>query len=122
MPSFQEDGKKISSLSVFCDRPDWLDLWAEIEITDMFDKLKPEMENERNWSTKIQGGVVSGSEDYKSPAISSAFLRRLSSVVDRSRSVPTNYLRSRFLSDCLVYLLYANLWIVYFSDAKKPRA
>ncbi|GMQ10565.1 hypothetical protein CsSME_00053515 [Camellia sinensis var. sinensis] len=97
LPSFQEDGKKISSLSVFCDRPDWLDLWAEIEITDMFDKLKPEMENERNWSTKIEGGVVSGSEDYKSPAISSAFLRRLSSVVDRSRSVPTIYLRSRFI-------------------------
>ncbi|KAI7986985.1 RINT1-like protein MAG2 [Camellia lanceoleosa] len=97
LPSFQEDGKKICSLSVFCDRPDWLDLWAEIEITDMFDKLKPEMENERNWSTKIQGGVVSGPEDYKSPAISSAFLRRLSSVVDRSRSLPTIYLRSRFI-------------------------
>ncbi|THF93885.1 hypothetical protein TEA_029810 [Camellia sinensis var. sinensis] len=66
---------------------------SQIEIADMFDQLKPEMENERNWSTKIQGGVVSGPEDYKSPAISSAFLRRLSSVVDRSRSVPTIYLR-----------------------------
>ncbi|GMQ10566.1 hypothetical protein CsSME_00053516 [Camellia sinensis var. sinensis] len=66
---------------------------SQIEIADMFDQLKPEMENERNWSTKIQEGVVSGPEDYKSPAISCAFLRRLSSVVDRSRSVPTIYLR-----------------------------
>ncbi|KAE9445546.1 hypothetical protein C3L33_22557, partial [Rhododendron williamsianum] len=98
LTSLQEDGnlQKISSLSVFCDRPDWLDLWAEIELNDIFDKLNPEMENERNWSTKIQG-VLSGVEDYKSPAISSAFLRRLSSVVDRSRSLPTISLRSRFI-------------------------
>lgn len=94
----EEDGnlQKISSLSVFCDRPDWLDLWAQIELNEIFDKLKPEMENERNWSTRIQG-VLSGVEDYKSPAISSAFLRRLSSVVDRSRSLPTISLRSRFI-------------------------
>lgn len=94
----EEDGnlQKISSLSVFCDRPDWLDLWAQIELNEIFDKLKPEMENESNWSTKIQG-VLSGVEDYKSPAISSAFLRWLSSVVDRSRSLPIISLRSRFI-------------------------
>ncbi|XP_057459577.1 RINT1-like protein MAG2 [Actinidia eriantha] len=99
LPSLQEDGnlQKISSLSVFCDRPDWLDLWAEIELTDTFDKLKPEIEDERSWLIKIQGGVISGVEDYKSPAIASAFLRRLSSVVDRSRSLPAISLRSRFI-------------------------
>ncbi|KAH7852873.1 hypothetical protein Vadar_030313 [Vaccinium darrowii] len=98
LSSLQEDGnlQKISSLSVFCDRPDWLDMWAEIELNDIFNKLNPEMENERNWSTKIQG-VLSGVEDYKSPAISSVFLRQLSSVVDRSRSLPTILLRSRFI-------------------------
>uniref|UniRef100_A0A5B7BIY7 Putative RINT1-like protein MAG2 n=1 Tax=Davidia involucrata TaxID=16924 RepID=A0A5B7BIY7_DAVIN len=98
--SLQEDGnlQKISSLSVFCDRPDWLDLWAEIELTDSLDKLKPEMEDERNWSTKVQGAVLlSGPEDFKSPAISSAFLRRLSSLVDRCRSLHSISLRSRFV-------------------------
>ncbi|XP_059645119.1 RINT1-like protein MAG2 [Cornus florida] len=98
--SLQEDGnlQKISSLSVFCDRPDWLDLWAEIELRDTKDKLKPVMEDERSWSAKIQGAVLlSGPEDCKSPAISSSFLRRLSSVIDRCRTLPSIHLRSRFV-------------------------
>ncbi|XP_052179607.1 RINT1-like protein MAG2 [Diospyros lotus] len=98
MSSLQDGNlQKISSLSVFCDRPYWLDLWAQMELTDVLDKLKPEMEDERSWSTKVEGGVLSGPEDYKSPAISNAFLRRLSAVVDRSRSLPTISLRSRFV-------------------------
>lgn len=98
--SFQEDGnlQKISCLSIFCDRPDWLDLWAEIELSDAIDKLKLEMDDEKNWRMKVQGAVLSsGPEDFKSPAISSAFLRHLSSVVDRCRSLPSISLRSRFL-------------------------
>ncbi|KAK4844279.1 hypothetical protein QYF36_018438 [Acer negundo] len=98
--SLQEDGnsQKISSLSVFCDRPDWLDLWGEIELADALDKLKHETDDDRNWTMKVQGAaLLFGTEDYKSPAVSSAFLQRLSSVVDRCRSLPTISSRSRFL-------------------------
>ncbi|KAK3010885.1 hypothetical protein RJ639_011155 [Escallonia herrerae] len=96
----QEDGnlQNVSSLSVFADRPDWLDLWAEIELSDTIDKLQREIEDERSWSIEIQGAALpSGLEDYSSPAICSAFLRRLSSIVDRCRSLPSISLRSRFL-------------------------
>lgn len=95
-----EDGnlQKISSLSVFCDRPDWLDFWAEIELSDTINKLKLEMEDERNWSTEVQRAtLLSGEENCKSPATSSAFLQRLSSLIDRCRSVPSISLRSRFV-------------------------
>ncbi|KAM5570723.1 RINT1-like protein MAG2 [Rosa sericea] len=98
--SFEDDGNfvKASSLNVFCDRPDWLDLWAEIELSDILDKLKLETADERNWTMKVQGaGLLSDAEDYKAPAISSAFLRCLSSVVDRCRSLPRISMRSRFL-------------------------
>lgn len=98
--SLQEDSnsEKISSLSVFCDCPDWLDLWAEIERGDALDKLKHSIDDERNWTLKVQGAtLLFGSEDYKSPAVSSAVLQRLSSVVDRCRSLPTISSRSRFL-------------------------
>ncbi|CAN1155968.1 RINT1-like protein MAG2 [Linum perenne] len=44
--------QKISSLSVFCDKPDWLDFWAEIELSDTLEKLKAEVEDERNWIVK----------------------------------------------------------------------
>lgn len=98
--SLQEDSnlQKISSLSVFCDRPDWLDLWAELELADTIDKLKHDIDDERNWKMKVQGpALLFGPEDYKSPAVSSAFLHRLSLVVDRCRSLPAISSRSRYL-------------------------
>lgn len=105
--SVQEDGtsQHISSLSVFCDRPDWLDLWAEIELNDAVQKLKNEVKDERNWTSKIQGAaLLSDSEDYKSPLISNTFLKRLSSMTDRCRSLPNMSLRSTFirLTGCAV--------------------
>ncbi|KAJ1383350.1 RINT-1/Tip20 [Sesbania bispinosa] len=98
--SFDDDDilQKISSLSVFCDRPDWLDLWAEIELGDALDKLKPDIEDESNWRKKVEGVVLSScTDDHKSPLVSSAFLRHLASVIDRCRSLPSVTLRSRFL-------------------------
>ncbi|KAB5524853.1 hypothetical protein DKX38_022602 [Salix brachista] len=97
--SLQDDGslQKISSLSVFCDRPDWFDIWAEIECNDTLEKLKPEVDDERNWTTKIEGALLSGFESYKSPAVSTAFVQRLLLVIDRCRSLPNTLMRSRFL-------------------------
>ncbi|TYJ05814.1 hypothetical protein E1A91_A12G189900v1 [Gossypium mustelinum] len=97
--SLLEDGtpRKISSLSVFCDRPDWLDMWAEIELDDAMEKLKPEIDEERNWTKKAQGADLSNSDDYKSPAVSSITFTCLSSLIERCRLLPTVSLRSRFL-------------------------
>ncbi|XP_047325581.1 RINT1-like protein MAG2 [Impatiens glandulifera] len=91
--SFDGNQQRISSLSVFQDRPDWLDLWAELELSDALDKLRLAIDDERNWSSKSQ----TGPQSYKSPAISGAFLKQLSYVVERCRSLPTIDLRSRFL-------------------------
>ncbi|KAL5166187.1 RINT1-like protein MAG2 [Glycine soja] len=97
--SFDDDiMQKISSLSVFCDRPDWLDLWAEIELGDVLDKLKPDIQDENNWRKKVEGVVLSSyTDDHKSPLVSNAFLRHLASVIDRCRSLPSVSLRSKFL-------------------------
>ncbi|XP_028788498.1 RINT1-like protein MAG2 isoform X1 [Neltuma alba] len=98
--SFEEDGilQKISSFSVFCDRPDWLDLWAEIELNDALDKLKSVTDEEKNWRKQIEGVVLSSCTDgYKSPLVSNAFLQHLASLIDRCRSLPSVTLRSRFL-------------------------
>ncbi|RDY05642.1 RINT1-like protein MAG2 [Mucuna pruriens] len=98
--SFDDDDvmQKISSLSVFCDRPDWLDLWAEIELGDALDKLKPNIQDENNWRKKVEGVVLSScTDDHKSPLVSNAFLRHLASVIDRCQSLPSVSLRSKFL-------------------------
>ncbi|KAL1218122.1 RINT1-like protein MAG2 [Cardamine amara subsp. amara] len=97
--SLQEDGNlvRISSLSVFCDRPDWLDLWAEIELDERLVKFKVEIDNDRNWTLKVQDELISTSNVYRPPIISSFFLQHLSSLIERSKSVPAIYLRARFL-------------------------
>ncbi|XP_010503377.1 PREDICTED: RINT1-like protein MAG2 isoform X1 [Camelina sativa] len=97
--SLQEDGNllRISSLSVFCDRPDWLDLWAEIELDERLVKFKAEIDYDRNWTVKVQDELISTSNVYRPPIISSIFLQHLSSIIERSKSVPAIYLRARFL-------------------------
>jgi len=98
--SFDDDDimQKISSLSIFCDRPDWLNLSAEIELDDALDKLKPDIQNENYWIKKVEGAVLSScTDDYKSPLVSNSFLRHLASVIDRSRSLPRVSLRSKFI-------------------------
>ncbi|XP_057437009.1 RINT1-like protein MAG2 isoform X2 [Lotus japonicus] len=98
--SFDDDDilQRISSLSVFCDCPEWLDQWAKIELADALDKLKPDIENENTWRRKVEVVVLSScTDDHKSPLISSAFLHQLASVVDRCRSLPSITLRSKFL-------------------------
>ncbi|PHU17746.1 hypothetical protein BC332_13441 [Capsicum chinense] len=71
-----EDGKlkKISSIIVFIDRLDWLDVWDDIKLTDAFDKLKPETKNKISWSTEFYGvAILFAQENNKSPAIASVF-------------------------------------------------
>lgn len=98
--SLQEEGnmQKMSSLAVFCDRPDWLDLWAQIELGDTLEKLNSDMEDERNWTNEGENAaLLPGQEESKSPRIASVVFRRLSSVIDRCRSLPSLSLRSRFV-------------------------
>ncbi|KAF8399449.1 hypothetical protein HHK36_015314 [Tetracentron sinense] len=97
--SVEEDEtlQRISSMYVFCDHPDWLDLSAEMELRDILDKLKPEMEDKRSWTIKVQGTVImSGSEDYKSLKVINAFLRHFSTVVECCWPLPSILLRARF--------------------------
>ncbi|XP_074272768.1 RINT1-like protein MAG2 isoform X2 [Silene latifolia] len=89
--------QRMSSLSVFCDRPDWLDIWAEIELGSLLDKLKPEMEDDRNWTIKTHGTIIPGSDDYKSPIISFILLEQVELVIERCKSLPTVFMRFRFV-------------------------
>jgi len=93
-----DNWQRISVLSVFCDRPDWLEVWAEIERQETLDKLKSAMELEKNWSTRNQGTMLEyGSDDYKSPVITTAVQQSLSLLIDRARPIPSIALRAEFI-------------------------
>ncbi|CAI0549290.1 unnamed protein product [Linum tenue] len=71
--------EKFSSLYVFCDRPDWLDLWAEIEFSDTLENVKfydsgvESLSNDlevlfgafRAWCLRTQGFSPKSSEGLK---------------------------------------------------------
>ncbi|KAF3782910.1 RINT1-like protein [Nymphaea thermarum] len=90
--------RRISSMSVFCDRPDWLEIWAEIEAKDVLDKLTLEFENEESWKMLIQGDKTAvASENCRGPIIAGSVLRCLSTLIERCRPPPSTYLRERFV-------------------------
>ncbi|KAJ1281048.1 hypothetical protein BS78_04G278800 [Paspalum vaginatum] len=93
-----DNWQRISVLSVFCDCPDWLEVWAEIERQETLDKLKSAMDLEKNWTSMIQGTMLEyESDDYRSPVIATAVHRSLSLLIDRARPIPSITLRAEFI-------------------------
>lgn len=93
-----ENLQRVSILSVFCDRPDWLDIWAAVELREMLEKLKSAMQSEKSWSTRLQGTMLmTGLEDYKSPAVAGVLCQCLSTVIERCRPLPSIMLRASFI-------------------------
>ncbi|XP_047080014.1 RINT1-like protein MAG2 [Lolium rigidum] len=93
-----DNWQRVSVLSVFCDRPDWLEVWAEIERQEIFNNLQSAMENEKNWSKRVEGAMLEyGSDDYKSPAITGAVQQGLSLLIERARPIPSIALRAEFI-------------------------
>lgn len=90
--SLKEDEtlQRVSSLSVFCDRPDWLEIWAEIEKYEVLEKLKPAIGKDKNWSSVV-------SDENKAPVVCGAVVTNLSLLIDRARPLPSVMLRARFI-------------------------
>lgn len=90
--SLKEDEtlQRVSSLSVFCDRPDWLEIWAEIEQYEVLEKLKPAIGKDKNWSSVV-------SDENKAPVVCGAVVKNLSLLIDRARPLPSVMLSARFI-------------------------
>lgn len=106
---------RISCMSIFCDRPDWLELWADAELKDAQEKLKGELETERAWTINTNTDflstfnsqltlenartdfVFSTREDYKAPSGAESVIATTWAVVDRCRTFPDAYLRFKFV-------------------------
>lgn len=97
--------QRISVLCVFCDRPDWLQVWAEIERQESLNKLRSAMDLEKKWSTGIRGTMLEYSDDYKAPVITSAVHHTLSLLIDRARPIPGITLRAEFISMSAAHII-----------------
>lgn len=114
---------RISCMSVFCDRPDWLELWADTELKDAQEKLKGELETERAWTINTKADflstfnsqlalenahtnfVFSTREDYKAPSGAESVIATTWAVVNRCRTLPDASLRFKFVRSAAAPIL-----------------
>jgi len=94
-------------LSIFDEHPDWLQIWAEVELKDAQQKLSSELADERSWLIGTQDGLtpdveaetflLSTREDYKAPLIADSVVRISWAMMERGQSLPSKTLRIQFI-------------------------
>ncbi|CAJ1965464.1 unnamed protein product [Sphenostylis stenocarpa] len=104
--SFEGNSRGISVLSIFCNRSDWLKIWAKIEFKNTWKKLNTELKEENSWviSKKCRPGIdtnqdylLSTVEDHKAPPIAEFFLKIIWEIIERCQTVPSILSRAQFL-------------------------
>ncbi|XP_019054449.1 PREDICTED: RINT1-like protein MAG2L isoform X2 [Nelumbo nucifera] len=112
----------VSMLSIFCDQPDWLKIWARMEFKDARKKLKAEMENERAWvidskkeselntEQEVEPFHLSTREDYRAPFVAEAVVKLTWAVIERCQTLPSINLKAKFIRSSACRILW------YFID------
>ncbi|WCJ20576.1 RINT-1 / TIP-1 family [Euphorbia peplus] len=99
----------LSVLSIFCDRPDWLKIWAKIELKDAWKKLKVELKDERAWVIDEKSRVLfdigtnpgqfllASREDYKAPLVAEHVVKITWEMIERCQTLPAVLPRIQFI-------------------------
>ncbi|KAK7306813.1 hypothetical protein VNO77_44772 [Canavalia gladiata] len=104
--SFQGLSRGMSVLSIFCNRQDWLKIWAKIEFKNAWKKLNTELKEEKAWliSKKCKSGIdsdqeylLSTVEDHKAPPIAELFLKIIWEMIECCQTMPSILSRAQFI-------------------------
>lgn len=110
--------KSMSVLSLFCERLDWLKIWAKVELKDAWKKLKAELTDERSWSAENRRGTgqriergseqyfLSTREDHKAPVIAEFALKISWEMIERCRTLPGASCRVQFIRSAAAKFLW----------------
>ncbi|XP_040993248.1 RINT1-like protein MAG2L isoform X2 [Juglans microcarpa x Juglans regia] len=116
--SFEGLSRGISVLMIFVDKPDWLKLWAKIELKDACKKLKAELKDERAWkidnktgpalhiNTDIDQYLLSTREEHKAPFIAEFTLKIAWQLIERCQTMPATFPRLQFIRSAVVKFLW----------------
>jgi hypothetical protein len=108
----------MSVLMIFCDRPDWLKIWAKIELRVACKKLKAELKDERAWiidnkhgsalhiNTNTEQYLLSTREDHKAPSIAESALKISWELIERCQTLPATLPRLQFIRSAAVKFLW----------------
>ncbi|KAG8663077.1 RINT1-like protein MAG2L isoform X2 [Manihot esculenta] len=109
LESERQDSRGLSVLMIFCDRPDWLKIWAKIELKNAWKKIKLELKDEKAWSTGKESGVdfqnseeseqflLITREDYKAPLVADSVLKITWEMIERCRTLPSIFSHIQFI-------------------------
>ncbi|MCO5577355.1 hypothetical protein L7F22_031184 [Adiantum nelumboides] len=87
----------VRCLSVFAERKEWLELWANLELNDAQEKLSNELQNESVWLVGSRSGLTGSNapfqsdsllEDYHHPPAAEIAMLKMWVLVNRCRSLP----------------------------------
>lgn len=99
----------ISVLNIFCEKPEWLKIWAKIEFKDAWKKFKDELRDERAWvqSSKCGTGfyhemesvdyLLANQDDHKAPLIADFVLKVAWAMIERCQKLPSIFPRVQFI-------------------------
>ncbi|CAI0542273.1 unnamed protein product [Linum tenue] len=122
---FEGLSRSLSVLEVFCENPDWLKHWAKIELKDAWNKLKPELRDERAWSisrnprddirigTESEHFLLSTSQEHKAPPLAESSLKIIWELIEKSRHFPAVLPRVQFvrLTACRFIWYFLNVLV-----------
>lgn len=121
--SFEGPSSSMSVLSIFCDRQDWLKIWAKIEFKNAWKKLNTELKEERAWvicsNSKPGLGtdqeyVFPNIEDHKALPIAKSFLKIIWEIIERCQTMPSILLRAQFIRSAAGRLIWYFMKILLF--------
>lgn len=106
----------LSIFSVFVEHSDWLLIWAEIELDDANDKLKPMLESQKSWSINAHQQALSqveeaelflllNIEDFRAPSIADSVVKIAWDMVERAFLLPTKTMKVQFIRSSVILFL-----------------
>ncbi|KAI4305865.1 hypothetical protein L6164_029201 [Bauhinia variegata] len=106
---FEGLSRGISVLTIFCDRLDWLKIWAKIEFKNAWKKLKTELKEEKAWvidkkyksefdiDSKYDHDLLFTIEDHKAPPVAEFSLKIAWEMIERCQTMPSILSRAQFV-------------------------
>ncbi|KAK8493965.1 hypothetical protein V6N13_029071 [Hibiscus sabdariffa] len=122
----------MSVLVVFCDRPDWLKIWARMELKDGWKKLKAVLKDARAWQIDDKHRVdfdvssvcgtflLSSSEAHKAPPVAESALKIAQEMMDRCETLPVTLARAKFVRSTVAsfFWYFSNVLLLHCKNAE----
>ncbi|GMJ05970.1 hypothetical protein like AT1G08400 [Hibiscus trionum] len=130
--TYSKLSRGMSVLVIFCDRPDWLKIWAKMELKDGWKKLKAVLKDARAWqiddkhrvefdvSSVCKTFLLSSREAHKAPLVAESALKIALEMMDRCQTLPVILARAKFVRSTVAsfFWYFSNVLLLHCKNAE----